>query len=197
MKKSSGYKPYVYKRAEELGIPVVEGRKLLNVVVTMSDVQGSKKANSKHCALTRAALRIPGVVAAYVFRSMAYLEYRDRMVRFQLPVSVQKEIVSFDRSKIFAEGAYHLRPPSPSSRRRQHRLRSKKETERKRAQRALDQQRKTRAQVALGRRVSQHVGDRTVAGIRGHEAPHPLSMRTPSKYVHRTQYVRDLHEPQD
>lgn len=112
----SKYKPYVYKRAEALGIPVVDAKKALYVGVTTKDVISAKRKNSEHCALARAALRLPDVNGAYVFRSMAFIEYPNRMERFQLPSSVQKEIVSFDRAQIFADGVYQLTPPAPSSR---------------------------------------------------------------------------------
>ena len=43
--------------------------------------------------------------------------------------------------------------------------------------------------------LSSHIGDRTVSGIKRADAPEPLPNRAPSRYVHRTQYVRDLREP--
>lgn len=104
-------KCYVQERAEDLGLPMIDGKTPVRLVVTASDVIDAKKANSKHCAFARAALRLPGVAAAYFFRTTAYLEYHDRMVRFLLPSSAQKEIVSFDRAQIMATGAYQLTPP--------------------------------------------------------------------------------------
>ena len=53
MKKSSGYRPYVYRRADELGIPVADATARQKVIVTTSDVVSAKKASSKHCALAR------------------------------------------------------------------------------------------------------------------------------------------------
>lgn len=107
-------KPYIYKRAEDLGIPVVEAKERQFVTVTDSDVVLAKKADSKHCALARAALRLPDVNAAYFFRKTAFLEYENKVVRYLLPQSAQKEIVSFDRAQIFASGVYQLSPPPPS-----------------------------------------------------------------------------------
>lgn len=107
-------KPYIYKRAEELGIPVVEAKERQFVTVTDSDVVLAKKADSKHCALARAAMRLPDVNAAYFFRKTAFIEYVDKVVRYHLPQSTQKEIVSFDRAQIMASGVYQLSPPAPS-----------------------------------------------------------------------------------
>lgn len=208
--------PYVYKRADDLGIPVVEATERELVVVTDSDVVNAKKANSKHCALARASLRLPGVVAAYFFRTSAFLEYDDRLERFQLPISVQKEIVSFDRAQVFAAGVYQLSPPPPSSvagasseRKRRGRRQAKKEAraqERARPSIAivasqdkpndLPEQREFDAKLSrLLASQAKHVGGRVVSGIKSSKAPDPLPSKAPTRYVHRTQYVRDLKEP--
>ena len=183
-------KPYVYKRAEDLGIPVVEAKKPLFVGVTAIDVADAKKKNSKYCALARAAARLPQVNAAYIFRSTAFIEYPNRMERFLLPQSVQKEIVSFDRSRIFAEGTYQLSPiPASLTRKAQmDRYYDKKNASKKPAAK----QGKT---AAASKALDKHVGDRTVSGIKSSKAPEPLHSKAPTRYVHRTQYVRDLRDP--
>ena len=107
---------YVTKRAKELGIPVVEARIPVRLTVTSRDVASATKKSSKQCALARASVRLPDVRAGYFFRTTAYLEYRDKMVRYALPTSVQKEIVSFDRARMFAPGAYQLSPTSTPTR---------------------------------------------------------------------------------
>lgn len=188
MSKSEARKTYVARRADELGIPVVDGVGHVHVVVTESDVANAKKANSKHCALARAALRLPGVNAAYFFRTMAFLEYEDRIVRQHLPVSVQKEIVSFDRASIFASGDYQLSPVSPSDRDQVRLKRRKKER----------RQRRREQVVKAAPPSNRNVGSRTVSSIRSAQATNPLLETSPTRrYVHRTQYIRDLKEPKD
>lgn len=204
-------KPYIYKRAEDLGIPVVEARNRLLITVTDADVVGAKKANSKHCALARAALRLPSVNAAYFFRSTAFLEYDDKMVRFLLPESVRREIVSFDRAQIFASGVYQLSPMPPAlTRKAQAKYDKKKRKPRRAALRGTS--REAIAKIAAGappndtpeqrefdNRIATienlHAGKRTVSGVKGSRAPEPLPGRAPTRYMHRTQYVRDLKEP--
>lgn len=112
MKKNNGYRPYVYKRADDLGIPIKDATSRIKIVVTDNDVVSAKKADSKHCALARAALRLPGVKAAYFFRQIAFLEYANKMLKFHLPESVTREIVTFDRAQIFDSGIYQMRPPA-------------------------------------------------------------------------------------
>ncbi len=206
-------KPYVYKRADDLGIPVAEAKRRLLVTVTDEDVVKAKKADSKHCALARAALRLPNVNAAYFFRSTAFLEYEDKMVRFNLPESVRREIVSFDRAQIMAAGVYQLSPMPASLTRRAQRSYDKV----KRKPRRIAEGRKvsaealarivagepkndTREQRELDNRIATaenlNAGRRTVSGAKGRRAPEPLGNGSPTKrYVHRTQYVRDLKEP--
>jgi len=59
-------------------------------------------------ACTRAT---SGAKAAYFFRSVAWIQYANRIVRYTLPSSMQKEIVSFDRAHILAPGMYQLKAP--------------------------------------------------------------------------------------
>jgi hypothetical protein len=179
--------------------------------VTDDDVVSSKKANSKHCALARAALRLPKVNAAYFFRSTAFLEYEDKMLRFNLPESVRREIVSFDRAQIFASGVYALAPMPPTmTRKAQNKYDRTKRKQRKATARvspeaiskiaAGEPKNDTPEQREFNNRIATienlNAGTRTVSGAKGSKAPEPLGLGSPGKrYVHRTQYVRDLKEP--
>lgn len=107
-------KTYVTRICRERGLKLVDATRPIVVGVAVDDILKARTANSKCCAFARAAKREPGVVAAYFFRSTAFLEYRDRMVRYHLPDSAQKEIVSFDRAGIMAPGEYQLVKPAPS-----------------------------------------------------------------------------------
>lgn len=217
MSKKLGNKPYVYKRAEDLSIPVVDAKAALTVTVTDDDVIRAKKANSKHCALSRAAIRLPGVEAAYFFRSTAFIEYADKMVRFHLPESVTREIVSFDRAHVFASGIYRLIPIKPSQRIGVAHKRGKARKPRNTPQtigartrvaglseaiakiaaaepkNETPEQREFENKIATA--MNRAAGDRSVSGMRRPTAPVPLPAGAPTRYVHRTQYVRDLKEP--
>jgi hypothetical protein len=87
------------------------------VSVNQKDVDLAKRKNPEACALARACTRSHGdVKRAYFFRSSAWLEYDDRIVRYALPPSTQKEIVAFDRAKAFEPGVYQLSTPRKSIR---------------------------------------------------------------------------------
>jgi len=101
---------FVLTRAGRLGLKVLEASKTLRLEVTQEDVDSAVCKNSKCCAFSRAARRLPKVKAAYFFRTTAYIEYQKKVVRYLLPMGVQKEIVSFDRAKIVAPGEYWLNP---------------------------------------------------------------------------------------
>jgi hypothetical protein len=117
---------YITKRAHELGIEKVDAKKPLEIEVKPVDIRLASQKNSKCCAFARAAKREnPEIKHAYFFLTAAWLEYPDKMVRYFLPPSVQKEIVSFDRSKITAPGVYQLTPPSRSKSREELLRRSK------------------------------------------------------------------------
>jgi len=107
---------YITKRARELKLRKIDARTPLRIEVRANDVQKAKQKNSKCCAFAKAAQRLPDVKAAYFFLSTAWLEYDDKLVRYSLPPSMQKEIVSFDRSKVMAPGVYQVVPPSKTAR---------------------------------------------------------------------------------
>jgi hypothetical protein len=207
-------KTYVYQRAEDLGLPVIDAKERVLVTVTNGDVVLAKRADSKHCALARASMRLPGVNAAYFFRSKAYLEYDDKIVRYSLPGSVQKEIVSFDRARVFAAGVYQLSPVSLADAPTSGAIYRKERKEKmKRAAKALERtQRKSidraaeLARRSLGAKIDaiaarapappdtpeQREFNLKIAGIVGTRAPVVLG---PKKYLHRSQYVRTMSEP--
>jgi hypothetical protein len=108
---------YIQTRAKERGIPMIDSRRNIVVEVSSKDCKAAE-GNPKDCALARAVKREykgKGVLAAYFLRTSAWLEYEDKLVRFDLPISVQKEIVSFDRGAGFAPGKYSLSKVPPSS----------------------------------------------------------------------------------
>ncbi len=104
---------FVTKRAKDLGLKTEDARSNLVLEVLPDDVKRAKVKNAKCCAFARACKRqMPKVKAAYFFRSTAWLEYEDKMVRYMLPLAVQKEIVSFDRSQKMEPGTYAISKPS-------------------------------------------------------------------------------------
>ena len=106
---------YVTKYAKERGLKVVDATKALVVQLSAVDIKQAKSKNSKECAFARACRKQKGVKAAYFFRTAAYLEYENRLVRYLLPPSVQKEVVSFDRAHVMAPGEYQISPPLKGS----------------------------------------------------------------------------------
>lgn len=118
---------YVNKRSEELQKPIVDAKEPLVLEVKAIDVVRASEKNSKCCAYARAAERQEGVQAAFFFLTKAYLELDDKIVRYALPMSVQKEIVAFDRHKTMEPGVYQLSAPSPANTRK-----GKKKNDRKR-----------------------------------------------------------------
>lgn len=107
---------YVEKRARDLNKKIVDSKEPIRVEVIPQDIERAKQKDSKCCAFVRACERqLPGVEAAFVFRTKAWIEYEDKIVRFDLPKSVQKEIVAFDRAKAMEPGLYQFNRIAPSS----------------------------------------------------------------------------------
>ena len=86
------------------------------VEVTAHDVKNSAKKDINGCAMAVAAKRQFKATGMVVSPSVAYVVKHDKAVRFQLPTSVQKEVVSFDRGGGFDTGEYELHRPSKSAR---------------------------------------------------------------------------------
>lgn len=86
------------------------------VEVTTTDVKNSAKKDLNGCAMAVAAKRQFHATGMIVAPSVAYVIKHDKAIRFQLPTSVQKEIVSFDRGGGFASGTYQLNYPKKSQR---------------------------------------------------------------------------------
>src|SRR2546430_6561396 len=84
--------------------------------VTAEDVKHSAKKDHNRCAMAVAAKREFKASGVVIAPTVAYVVKHNKAVRFQLPESVQKEVVSFDRGSGFAEGKYHLHAPAKSMR---------------------------------------------------------------------------------
>jgi hypothetical protein len=108
---------YMNTYLKKLNLPKVEASKPLVIEILPSDIKISTRKNPAKCAFSTACRRSSkGVIAAYFFRTTAWLQYKSRLVRYVLPQSVQKEIVSFDRNKTMDPGIYQLSPASPANR---------------------------------------------------------------------------------
>lgn len=104
---------YVEKLIEQKGLRKVDAKKPLVIQVLPADVRKAKIKNSKCCAFACAAKREFKATGAYFFRTTAWIEFEDKIVRYNLPPSVQKEIVSFDRTGTMEPGLYHLATVTP------------------------------------------------------------------------------------
>lgn len=105
---------YITKLSKELGLPKVDADRPLMLDVRAVDVGKAKSRDPRRCAFARACKRIYRARQAFFFRTVAWLQFDDRLERYFLPESMQKELVSFDRSGTIASGTYRLSPPVPS-----------------------------------------------------------------------------------
>jgi len=93
---------------------VVDSRKDLKISVTAEDSKASKKKAPDACALANACKR--SYDGAIVSLAVAYVIKGDTAYRFQVPQSISRELVSFDRHQDFAPGEYSLKKPTKSAR---------------------------------------------------------------------------------
>lgn len=106
---------WIHRHAKEKGLKIVEAKKPLLLEVRGMDIARATKKDPQSCGFARACKRSHKVKAAYFFRTTAWLEYSDRIVRYILPQSMQREIVAFDRNQTMAPGLYQLSRPYKSA----------------------------------------------------------------------------------
>lgn len=118
---------YVTERAAKLKKRIVEAKHHKLLTLNQDDINKAKVKDSKNCAFACAVKRqVPGAEAAYFFKSTAYIEFYNKFEKFALPVSVQKEIVAFDRGAPASAGVYSLNVPKSAHYLKAYRARNKK-----------------------------------------------------------------------
>jgi hypothetical protein len=90
---------------------VEDGRRKVRVEVTKKDGNSAAVRNHKACAMAVACKRSMNLDGVVISVNRAYLIKGDTAVRYALPESVSREVVSFDRNGGFAPGEYELRKP--------------------------------------------------------------------------------------
>lgn len=99
------------------GIPVIDAKKKVKIVISASDVKRGKNKNPAACAAALACLHdVKGCAKARVHIGRTYLLLKKKWVRYFTPDSLRTEIVSFDRGGGFSPGTYTLSPMTPSDR---------------------------------------------------------------------------------
>lgn len=178
---------YILKRAKEMNLPVVEATEPLPITLSYGDIEKACQKDSSMCAFSRAAKRNHRCANAYFLRSTAYIEYKDKVVKYQLPPSMQKEIVSFDRSKVMAPGHYRLSPVCPSQ------YKDKQaERDHKRKARAASEKRALLAEAKKHPKTSVGKPKRTRDAF---DAQVVSKSAKPVRKSHRTTYIRTGQKP--
>lgn len=125
---------YVKQYAEKNGLTRENAKHNLIVSVTKTDVRLGESKNPEGCAIARAILATkPESKRVFIFRSTAFVETARRLIRYNLPPSVQKEVVAFDRFHTMEPGVYQLSAPSPSESKQAQAARDRKRTVLKKA----------------------------------------------------------------
>lgn len=87
---------------------VIDARRDLTIVVEPQDARGSGRKQHHACAMAVACKRLLHIDGAIIATSRAYLIKGTLATRYEVPESVSREIVSFDRGARFAPGTYRL-----------------------------------------------------------------------------------------
>ena len=88
----------------------------VTVEVTEKDEKGSKRKEHADCAFAVACKREFDLQGVIIAKSTAYMVKQRVAIRYKVPQSVSREIVSFDRGADFAPGTYKLVPYAKATR---------------------------------------------------------------------------------
>lgn len=89
---------------------VADSTKPLIVCVKPCDISSAKSKKEDDCAMAHALERQEKCDGAIVRSSQAWIIRGDLAVKYAVPPSLSREIVSFDRHHDFREGTYQLSP---------------------------------------------------------------------------------------
>jgi hypothetical protein len=92
----------------------LDARTPVEITVKARDVARAEEGNPAACALALAACREYHVDHAVIGLSYSYIIKGSAALRFKTPVSIAREIVSFDRHGDFQPGTYALATVPPA-----------------------------------------------------------------------------------
>jgi hypothetical protein len=95
---------------------VEDATREITIEVTKRDASTAQARDHAQCAMAVACKRAMDLDGVIIAIKTAYLVKGTKALRYMVPESVQREIVSFDRGAAFAPGEYRLRRPEPSTR---------------------------------------------------------------------------------
>lgn len=93
---------------------VIDATESIDVRVTKRDCDSASSKMPEECAMAKAVKRHHS--GAIISNATSYVIDGDVATRYKTPMSVTKEIVSFDRNHTFEPGDYSLRAPAPTER---------------------------------------------------------------------------------
>lgn len=88
----------------------------IKIRVMAKDTPNAKQKSPSSCAFAKAACRELDADGAYIGMVESCVIVGDKVIRFQTPESVRREIVSFDRHRDFRPGEYQLSAVCPGRR---------------------------------------------------------------------------------
>src|SRR5579862_680771 len=93
---------------------VVDAKRAVTIEVTKKDSATGKRRSHETCAMAVACEKMFKADGVVISRSNAYIIKKDKAIKFAIPQSVSREIVSFDRGAGFEPGIYQLSKPKKS-----------------------------------------------------------------------------------
>jgi hypothetical protein len=93
---------------------VIDATKPLILQVSKKDCDSASAGRADQCAVAKAVQRQHD--GAIISATTSYVIDGETATRYKTPMAINKELVSFDRSRVFAPGEYTLNAPSKHER---------------------------------------------------------------------------------
>lgn len=104
----------IVKRSFPNVTSITDAKRDILVEVTKRDSNSATVKNHKSCAMAVACKRKTDADGVIISLSTAYIVKDNRAIRYRVPTSVSREVVSFDRNGGFEPGEYRLIIPEKS-----------------------------------------------------------------------------------
>ena len=91
--------------------PLIDGSEEFRVRVMPKDIRRATPREPSSCAIAQGLLRSKEVQSVRVGACYVYVEFKDRVERYELSTEDKKKVRAFDKAIYFEPSTYYLQPP--------------------------------------------------------------------------------------
>lgn len=93
------------------GKPIVDSTEDLTLSIAKRHINAAQQSHPGECAIAQCLLKYKGVVDVRIGTGIALVEYKDKVIRYQIDKEDAKKITAFDHANYFQPGTIMFHPP--------------------------------------------------------------------------------------